>query len=172
MARQPEVGGGRMEQEKTIIRKMESRDLEQVCELEVLSFTIPWSYESFYNELHTNLFAQYMVVEYEGKVIGYAGMWLVIDEAHITNVAIHPDFRGNHLGERLMRQMMLFARRQGAEAMTLEVRKSNTVAQNLYHKLGFEAGGVRRGYYTDNNEDAIIMWVNLHDNEYLESKSS
>ncbi|WCK55000.1 ribosomal protein S18-alanine N-acetyltransferase [Aneurinibacillus sp. Ricciae_BoGa-3] len=161
-----------MEQEKTIIRKMESRDLEQVYELEVLSFTIPWSYESFYNELHTNLFAQYKVVEYEGMVIGYAGMWLVIDEAHVTNVAIHPDFRGHHLGERLMREMMLFARRQGAQAMTLEVRKSNTVAQNLYQKLGFEAGGVRRGYYTDNNEDAIIMWVNLHDNEYLESKSS
>ncbi|WP_027416691.1 ribosomal protein S18-alanine N-acetyltransferase [Aneurinibacillus terranovensis] len=154
------------------IRRMELKDLDGICEVEVLSFSVPWSRESFLNEITNNLFARYLVVEYGENVVGYAGMWVVIDEAHITNVAIHPEFRGHRLGERLMKEMMVFARQEGVEHMTLEVRASNKIAQNLYRKFGFTEGGLRRGYYTDNMEDAIIMWVNLNDNEYVESKSS
>lgn len=144
-----------------LIRRMEMKDLDDIEIVEALSFPTPWSRESFINEIKTNVFARYLVVEREGVVVGYGGMWLVVDEAHITNIAIHPDFRGHGLGEKLMRTLMLVARESGAEHMTLEVRRSNIPAQQLYEKLSFQAEGVRPGYYTDNGEDAIIMWAAL-----------
>lgn len=143
------------------IRPMEMKDLDDIEVVERLSFPTPWSRESFINEIKTNVFARYLVVEREEVVIGYGGMWLVIDEAHITNIAIHPDFRGHGLGEKLMRALMFVACESGAEHMTLEVRRSNIAAQKLYEKLSFKAEGVRPGYYTDNGEDAIIMWAAL-----------
>ncbi|SDH22491.1 [SSU ribosomal protein S18P]-alanine acetyltransferase [Aneurinibacillus thermoaerophilus] len=152
-----------MEQE-FMIRRMEMKDLDDIEEVEQLSFPTPWSRESFINELKNNVFARYFVIEKDKRVIGYGGMWLVLDEAHITNIAIHPDYRGLRLGERLMRRLMGLAIRSGAASMTLEVRKSNEVAQRLYRKLGFVEEGVRPGYYTDNGEDAIIMWATLKEN--------
>ncbi|MED0680969.1 ribosomal protein S18-alanine N-acetyltransferase [Aneurinibacillus thermoaerophilus] len=154
-----------MEQE-FMIRRMEMKDLDDIEEVEQLSFPTPWSRESFINELKNNVFARYFVIEKDKRVIGYGGMWLVLDEAHITNIAIHPDYRGLRLGERLMRRLMGLAIRSGAASMTLEVRKSNEVAQRLYRKLGFVEEGVRPGYYTDNGEDAIIMWATLKENVY------
>jgi ribosomal-protein-alanine N-acetyltransferase len=156
--------------DKVIIRRMEMKDLDDIEVVEHLSFTTPWSRESFINELKTNVFARYFVAEKEKRVIGYGGMWLVLDEAHITNIAVHPDYRGRGLGERLMRSLMSFAVSSGATAMTLEVRRSNEAAKQLYRKLGFVEEGVRPGYYTDNGEDAIIMWVKLND-EQLEAES-
>ena len=147
-----------------MIRRMEMKDLDDIEEVEQLSFPTPWSRESFINELKNNVFARYFVIEKDKRVIGYGGMWLVLDEAHITNIAIHPDYRGLRLGERLMRRLMGLALRSGAASMTLEVRKSNEVAQRLYRKLGFVEEGVRPGYYTDNGEDAIIMWATLKEN--------
>lgn len=144
-----------------VIRRMEMRDLDDIEIVEKHSFTTPWSRDSFINEIQTNVFARYLVVESEGRVIGYGGMWLVVDEAHITNIAIHPDFRGHGLGEKLMRALMLVAFESGAAHMTLEVRRSNLPAQRLYEKLTFKAEGIRPGYYTDNGEDAIIMWAEL-----------
>jgi [ribosomal protein S18]-alanine N-acetyltransferase len=88
-------------------------------------------------------------------------MWVIIDEAHITNIAIDPEMRGRKLGERLLRQMMRIAWVKGAERITLEVRVSNRIAQNLYKKLGFAPHGIRKGYYSDNHEDALIMWSDL-----------
>jgi hypothetical protein len=88
-------------------------------------------------------------------------MWVLLDEAHVTNIAVREAFRGRGLGERLFREMMAVARMQGAKRMTLEVRVSNERAQRLYRKLGFEPSGVRPGYYTDNGEDALIMWADL-----------
>jgi [ribosomal protein S18]-alanine N-acetyltransferase len=142
-------------------RLMEEKDLDQVMQIELESFTLPWSREAYYNELTKNQFAVYIVLEDHENVIGYCGMWLIIDEAHITNIAVHPDYRGKKLGEALLRKVMEVAREHGAKTMTLEVRVTNNIAQSLYRKLGFQNGGIRKNYYTDNQEDALVMWVNL-----------
>ncbi|MGM9924774.1 MAG: ribosomal protein S18-alanine N-acetyltransferase [Bacillus sp. (in: firmicutes)] len=142
-------------------RLMEEKDLDEIMELEHRCFTVPWTKDAFYNEIHQNKFATYIVLEEEGKIIGYCGAWLVIDEAHITNVAILPEYRGRGLGEALMVKMMDKCREESIERMTLEVRVSNVVAQSLYRKLGFQNGAIRKNYYSDNQEDAIVMWVNI-----------
>ncbi|WP_461202853.1 ribosomal protein S18-alanine N-acetyltransferase [Anoxybacillus sp. TBDG-1] len=142
-------------------RFMTLQDLDRIVEIEQLSFTLPWSRSSFYQELTNNRYARYIVMEYDGQIIGYCGMWLVMDEAHITNIAVLPEFRGKKLGEALMKQAMALAREEGAQTMTLEVRVSNNVAQSLYRKLGFLNGGIRKRYYSDNQEDALVMWVKL-----------
>ncbi|KXG08292.1 ribosomal protein S18-alanine N-acetyltransferase [Anoxybacillus rupiensis] len=142
-------------------RMMTLNDIDGVLAIEKASFTLPWSREAFYNELVHNQYAKYVVMEHNGHMIGYCGMWVVIDEAHITNVAVLPEYRGKKLGEALMRMMMEMARQLGAITMTLEVRVSNHVAQSLYRKLGFLNGGIRKKYYPDNQEDALVMWVKL-----------
>lgn len=143
-------------------RHMTLDDIDYIIDIEHASFTVPWSREAFQNELRKNTFATYFVAETsEGKVIGYCGAWLIIDEAHITNIAILPDFRGQKIGESLLKAMMQYAKLHGCRSMTLEVRVTNTVAQNLYRKLGFEEGGIRKNYYSDNGEDAQVMWVTL-----------
>jgi ribosomal-protein-alanine N-acetyltransferase len=140
------------------IRLMAARDLNAVLEIERLSFSVPWSRASFERELNENRsVARYLVIERGRRVLGYAGMWLVVDEGHITNVAIHPDARGKGDGERLMRALMDMARELGLNYMTLEVRRSNNAAQCLYRKLGFVDVGYRKRYYEDNQEDALIM---------------
>ncbi|MFC4075297.1 ribosomal protein S18-alanine N-acetyltransferase [Salinithrix halophila] len=142
-------------------RPMTLGDIPAVLQVEQASFTTPWTRQAFYNELAYNQFAQYMVVEKEGRVIGYCGMWLILNEAHITNIAIHPDYRGRGIGEMMIDGMMALAREAGADSMTLEVRVSNAIAQQLYRKKGFEMTGIRPRYYTDNQEDAMIMWAKL-----------
>ncbi len=143
------------------IRKMVLEDIPQVLEVEKASFPEPWTSNIFHQELNDNMHAHYYVVDYAGKVIGYSGMWVVIDEAQITNIAVLPDFRGKKIGERLFGHMMLTALRLGAERLSLEVRVSNIVAQKMYRKFGLVPGGIRKNYYTDNQEDALVMWVNL-----------
>ncbi|MFZ5591519.1 MAG: ribosomal protein S18-alanine N-acetyltransferase [Bacillota bacterium] len=140
---------------------MEIDHLEQVLEIERLSFPIPWSRQAFEFELTRNDFAFYLVLMDADRVVGYAGMWVVIDEGHITNVAVHPDWRGRGLGRRLLQELIRQAKQKGVLRMTLEVRQSNQVARRLYSTLGFVEGGRRRKYYSDNNEDAIIMWLEL-----------
>ncbi|EIJ79865.1 ribosomal-protein-alanine acetyltransferase [Bacillus methanolicus PB1] len=142
-------------------RFMEEKDIDQVLEIEHASFSLPWSREAFYNELRKNQFAVYIVVEDYEKVVGYCGVWVVVDEAHITNIAVLPEYRGKKLGEALLRKVMELARELGAKTMTLEVRVTNYVAQSLYRKLGFQNGAIRKNYYTDNQEDALVMWVKL-----------
>ncbi|MGG1680106.1 ribosomal protein S18-alanine N-acetyltransferase [Neobacillus sp. NRS-1170] len=144
-----------------VFRYMREEDIDQVLVVEQASFTVPWSREAFYNELHNNKFAVYIVLEEDNKIIGYCGTWIVIDEAHVTNVAILPEFRGRNLGETMLRKLMSVSREMGAKSMTLEVRVTNHVAQSLYRKLGFQNGGIRKNYYSDNQEDALVMWVNL-----------
>lgn len=136
-------------------------DIDDILGIEQASFTVPWSREAFYREIVENQFAYYLVIEDSFQPIGYCGIWLVMDEAHVTNIAILPSYRGRHLGEMLMKEAIKLARTQGARTMTLEARVSNHVAQNLYKKLGFEAGGIRKNYYSDNGEDALVMWVEL-----------
>mgnify|MGYP001953974939 CR=1 FL=1 len=144
-------------------RLLNVNDIDGILNIEHQSFTLPWSKEAFYNELTKNQYALYVGLEdeVEGKIIGYCGVWIIVDEAHITNVAVLPEYRGRKLGEAIMRKVMDVAREKGAKTMTLEVRLSNYVAQSLYRKLGFQNGAIRKNYYTDNQEDAIVMWVNL-----------
>jgi [ribosomal protein S18]-alanine N-acetyltransferase len=142
-------------------RNMTEEDLDQVLEVEVNSFATPWSKEAFFNELTKNQFARYLVVEVDQKVVGYCGVWIIVDEAHITNIALLPEYRGLKLGEALLSRIIDLARNMGALRVTLEVRVSNARAQALYRKFGFEDGALRKQYYTDNMEDALVMWVNL-----------
>ncbi len=144
-----------------VFRYMREKDIDQVLEVEHASFTLPWTREAFYNELYNNKFAVYIVLEHNKRVIGYCGVWIVVDEAHVTNVAILPEFRGKKLGDALMRKLMEVAQELGARTMTLETRVTNEIAQSLYRKLGFQNGGLRKNYYSDNQEDALVMWVNL-----------
>jgi [ribosomal protein S18]-alanine N-acetyltransferase len=136
-------------------------DIDDILGIEQASFAVPWSREAFYREIAQNQFAYYLVIEDHFQVIGYCGIWIVMDEAHVTNIAILPSYRGRKLGEELMKQAIKLAKRYGAVSMTLEARVSNHVAQNLYKKLGFQPGGIRKNYYSDNGEDALVMWVEL-----------
>ncbi len=143
------------------IEPMRLHDLPDILVVEKLSFTTPWSKTAFLSELLENDRAYYLVARHGEKAIGYAGVWLVAGEAHITNVAVHPDYRGQGVGRSLMQALEAIARVKRIRRMTLEVRRSNEIAQNLYVQLGFQGAGYRRGYYQDNNEDALIMWKEL-----------
>ncbi|MFM9276411.1 ribosomal protein S18-alanine N-acetyltransferase [Paenibacillus sp. p-8] len=142
-------------------RLMTIEDIPDVMVIEHESFTLPWTREAFRNELTNNHFAKYMIMELNGEPIGYAGMWTIMDEAHITNIAVREAYRGRKLGERLLDELMRTAAYVGMKRITLEVRVSNTVAQGLYKKKGFTPSGIRKGYYSDNHEDALIMWADL-----------
>jgi ribosomal-protein-alanine N-acetyltransferase len=141
----------------TEIGLMELRDVEQVLEIENQSFAVPWSREAFEREVSENLCARYLVARENGAAVAYAGMWLVLDEAHITNIAVRKDLRGRGIGEKVTRALMQLAADTGVRYMTLEVRRSNLAAQSLYRKLGFLNVGFRKRYYEDNGEDALIM---------------
>ncbi|HWQ41191.1 MAG TPA: ribosomal protein S18-alanine N-acetyltransferase [Desulfosporosinus sp.] len=146
---------------KGIVRPMLISDLEVILEIERASFSTPWSLESFKAELKDNEYARYLCLELDDLVIGYMGLWFILDEGHITNIAIAPNYRGQHWGEYLVRYVMEKMVGQGMERMTLEVRVSNSPALSLYKRLGFTIAGVRKGYYADTGEDAIIMWAEL-----------
>lgn len=148
-------------EEKLEFRLMQLDDIPDVLEIEHEAFTLPWTKEAFHNELTMNHFAKYMIIELNGQAIGYAGMWTIMDEAHITNIAVREAFRGRKFGDKLLDELMRTASYLGMERMTLEVRVTNRIAQGLYEKKGFKSVGVRKGYYSDNNEDAVIMWADL-----------
>lgn len=139
------------------IRRMTLSDLTAVTAIEAATFPRPWPQDSFRHELTANPAARYFVAEKDGQVIGFAGSWIIIDEAEITNVAIHSDQRGHGYGRQLMTFAMKYLANLGAAYVTLEVRKSNETAQNLYKSLGFFKVGVRKKYYEDNGEDALLM---------------
>ncbi len=151
--------------EDVTFRRMTLKDLDRILTIEKACFTAPWSRNAFVGELSDNHFARYIVMLHNEEIIGYGGMWIIIDEAHVTNIAVDPPFRGQQLGERLMRFMMAVAYTEGARKMTLEVRVSNDPAKKLYEKLGFLGAGIRKGYYTDNREDAQIMWADIPEQE-------
>lgn len=136
---------------------MRLTDLDGVLEVEASSFTTPWSRRAFVSELTQNGYAVYLVIKRGRRVIAYAGMWALLGEAHVTNVAVRPEERGKKIGELLLRALLAAAEARNCTRVTLEVRRTNAVAQGLYQKYGFAHSGVRRGYYTDNGEDAFIM---------------
>jgi len=135
--------------------------LDQVLQIENVSFPTPWSINSFDYEIQQNDFAHYIVALVDGqRVAGYAGMWVVLDESHVTNIAVREDYRGHGLGMSIMLQLIQRALMLGCQRMTLEVRPSNTTARALYARLAFMEYGRRKNYYSDTQEDAIIMWKN------------
>lgn len=139
------------------VRRMNLGDVDGVLQVEVQSFPTPWSRQAFVDEMNHEL-SYYLVLVQAGQIIGYAGMWLIVDEAHITNVAVLPEYRGQKLGELLMSSMVEHAKNRGAASMTLEVRVSNDIAKGLYEKFGFKPNGLRKNYYADTKEDALVMW--------------
>ena len=147
--------------EEVTFRKMTVKDIDAVYEIEHSSFSLPWTKEAFFYEMMDNQHSYYVLAETADGIVGFCGLWIIIDECHVTNIAIRPEHRGKKLGEKLMRAAMEKAKEKGAKAMTLEARVSNTPARNLYEKLGFKNGGIRKSYYSDNFEDAIVMWVNF-----------
>lgn len=140
------------------VRNMNKYDIDDVMKIEKLCFSVPWSKESFLIEITKNKCAYYIVAELDGKVVGYGGFWAIIDEGHITNIAVHPDYREMGIGSSIIEGLISKAKEKAITSMTLEVRMTNYIAQSLYEKFGFVPMGKRKNYYLDNNEDAIIMW--------------
>lgn len=134
------------------------KHIDDIMIVEKLCFEIPWSRAEFIHEISENELAVYLSAEFNERVIGYIGMWNIHKEGHITNIAVHPQFRMNGIGELLVKNLMDISKKTGIESMTLEVKKSNMAAQRLYIRHGFTACGLRKSYYADNGEDAIIMW--------------
>ncbi len=152
---------------RVALASMRIADIPRVLEIERQSFPTPWPHDAYTHELKENRLASYTVARVEEEIVGYAGMWVIMDEAHITTIAVDPSHRGQHIGERLLVGLIDEALNRRARWMTLEVRKSNTAAQALYKKYGFREIGVRKGYYSDNREDAIVMWTgNLWEPEF------
>lgn len=140
------------------IERMTAGDVPDVAGVDRECFPTHWNVQSYRNEL-ANPAATYFIARHAGTVVGFAGMWVGIDEAHITTLAVLPQYRRRGIATVLLAELLLQARRFGCRSATLEVRESNTVAQHLYQRFGFENGGIRRRYYTDTNEDACILWV-------------
>lgn len=143
------------------ILKPAAEHIDQMYEIEKQSFKTPWSYKSLYDDVLSNQISLYLIALINEQVVGYAGTWYFLKEAHITNIAVREDFRHQKVGESLMRKLFDEMIGLGIENITLEVRKSNIPAINLYEKLGFIQNGLRKKYYSDTDEDALIMWKRL-----------
>jgi ribosomal-protein-alanine N-acetyltransferase len=137
---------------------MKKEHIEDVLKIEELSFSVQWSREAFIQEVMHNKLARYLVIIEDNRVIAYGGMWFILDEAHITNIAVHPKYRRKGKGRQLVSALIDLASDEGIDQLTLEVRRSNYAAISLYESFGFETVGVRKEFYFDNKEDAFIMW--------------
>ena len=142
---------------ETMIRRMTLADVDGVHAIEEATFPRPWTREDFVKEMTQNSCARYLVAEQAGEIVGFAGAWIVLDEAHITNIAVARARRGQGVGKALTRGLLQYAANLGVVYATLEVRRSNGVAQGLYKGLGFVYVGLRKRYYEDNGEDAFIF---------------
>jgi len=143
------------------IEPMELADIPSVHVIERASFTVPWPDDAYRNELLTNRLASYIVARSGGDVVGFAGLWVMVDEAHITTFAVDPRWRRRGIGERLLLALLELAVARRAREATLEVRLSNVPARRLYEKYGFRPVGIRPRYYSDNGEDALIMTTDV-----------
>ena len=140
-----------------VLRRMTLSDVPAVHRLEEAIFSMPWSEKDFVYEMTENKVARYLVIEEAGEIIAFAGAHIILDQAHVTNIAVRQDCRGRGLGRMITRALMQYASNLGAEYLTLEVRQSNVTAQNLYKSLGFVKVNVRKRYYEDTGEDAWLM---------------
>ena len=141
-----------------IIDSMKEEDIDAILDISSLSFSVCWSKSSYIQEL-SNPVAKYLVAKINSDVVGFAGTWIVLDEAHITNIAVHPNYRQQGIASKILEKLLSYCKTQGCTAYTLEVRSSNEAAKALYKKYNFKQDGVRKGYYEDNKEDAILMWL-------------
>lgn len=140
-----------------IVSLMDETDIDDVLEISNLSFSSTWSRSSYEQELNNSL-ARYFVAKLDNKIVGFVGTWIIVDESHITNVAVHPDYRKLGIASKLIEEMISYCDKQNCIAYTLEVRAGNKPAISLYEKHGFKIDGVRKEYYQDNKEDALLMW--------------
>jgi [ribosomal protein S18]-alanine N-acetyltransferase len=155
------------------IRHMQLEDVERVSQIDQMSFTLPWPERSFRYEVNHNQASRHWVVEVAGehgfRIVAMLVCWIILDEAHIGTIAVHPDFRRQKIAERLMYRAFEELRAEGVQKVFLEVRRSNEAARTLYNKLGFCEDGVRKRYYKDNHEDAILMhledWTSFNNKE-------
>lgn len=145
--------------EKLTIVRMSISDISDVLRIERNSFSTTWPSDAFYNELNTNKLAHYFVGRIGTKVVVYGGIWVIFEDSHVTTIAVDAAYRGRKFGEVMLQHLIDEAIERGAAWMTLEVRESNVVAQQLYRKYGFTTVTTRKGYYSDNNENALVMWA-------------
>lgn len=142
------------------ITKMTKDDIEDVIAIEAEAYgEHHWSKSSFYEEMNNNLAKYYAAKTESGELVGYAGTWHIIDEGHITTIAVKNDYKRKHIGEAIIVKILEDCYQEKIKYLTLEVRVSNEPAIGLYTKYGFNSLGTRKGYYQDNNEDALIMWT-------------
>ena len=146
-----------MPSQKVEFRRMLASDADEIAAIEEMTFAMPWSRKDFWAEA-VNENAIYIVGTVDNKVIAYAGVWISFEEAQVTNVAVHPDYRGQGIGTKLFARLIEEVKTRGVTAITLEVRPSNEAAVKLYESFGLKSVGRRKGYYLDNGEDALIMW--------------
>ena len=146
--------------EKLNIKYMQLCDLDEICEIEAKAYgEHHWSRNSFVQETENKLAKYYVAKNEQGKVVGYLGAWIIIDEAHITTLAVHPDYKRKKIAQSLMNCLIEDCYKNMIKYITLEVRESNTPAISLYEKFLFESIGMRKNYYQDNGENAIIMFT-------------
>jgi ribosomal-protein-alanine N-acetyltransferase len=147
---------------------MRRRHLRSVLRIEALVYPRPWSLSLFMSELALRGTRAYTVARSGNTVVGYCGLMLGTEDAHVTTIAVDPAWHRRKIGTRLMLNMAHTARERGARNMTLEVRVGNTGAQALYHRFGFRPAGIRKNYYSETNEDALVMWAtDIDKDEYL-----
>jgi [ribosomal protein S18]-alanine N-acetyltransferase len=150
------------------VEPMRKTDIQEVARIERRSYPTPWHENAYHTEIG-NRSACYLVARIVGEIVGYGGMWVIMDEAHITTLAVAPEHRGKKIGERILQALIDEAYLMGATRASLEVRERNVVAQSLYRKYGFREAAIRKNYYSDNNENAVVMWVDeIHTYEYRE----
>ena len=141
------------------IDPMTPADLTAVLQIEAASFTTAWPVNAFANEIRDNKLAHYFIGRLDGRVVAYGGIWVILEDSHVTTIAVHPALRGRKFGEEMLLKLLDEAIARGASWITLEVRESNVAAQKLYRKYGFTTVSTRRGYYSDNGENALVMWA-------------
>ena len=149
--------------QRITISRMTQADIRAVMRIEALSFTTSWPSSAFASELGDNKLAHYFVGRLgdptTGEIVAYGGIWVILEDSHITTIAVHPDSRGKKYGEVVLVHLLHEAIERGASWITLEARESNLVAQSLYKKYGFTIVSTRRAYYSDNGENAVVMWA-------------
>lgn len=145
--------------ERLAISAMKHADVPDVMRIEREAFPTQWPADAFYNELHGNRLAHYFVGRRRGEVVAYGGIWAILEDSHVTTIAVDGRYRGKGFGEAMLLRLIDEAIACGSSWMTLEVRESNTIAQSLYRKYGFTTVTERKGYYSDNSESALVMWA-------------
>jgi len=153
-----------------VVDRMTVDDLIAVHVIERESFSTPWPAQAYREEIEHNRLAHYIVARSGNSIVGFAGIWLLVDEAHITTFATRTAWRRQGIGERLLVALLDLSLARGAKEATLEVRPSNTPAKRLYEKYGFKVVGVRPRYYSDNNEDALIMTTDTLDGRPMKNR--